>query len=710
MKQRFILLALVLGLALSIVPSAFAQWVDTKGPTDANARCIVANGDNVFLGTHGEGIYYSSDKGISWKNIASNWFVKALAYSGTTIYAGLENGGLLYSTDNGKTWQQVDFSGLNYNYNYVNALATSGKTVFAATVGGLIYSIDLGKTWEQIDTGLNSIGSITQAYALTIRSTNLYVGGFSSNTATIPLVINGATWNIINVGISRINNAIAVGDSAIFVAAALGSVSSPSMLFRSTDNRASWDTVYSMDSYTGMITGVTLNSGSVFMSTDHDSIFRSTDNGNTWTPICTGLTASPITTIVSEGGVLYAGSDDRAGIFRSIDNGDHWIATGGNGLSWSQVGKFASTTTHLFALADGVYSTTNNGDNWYPLPLTPLVNTATWITSLAAGGTNLFLGVERPPDPGGAQTTSGLFLSTDYGSNWQKLRSPSKDTEITGLAVIGSNLLANDGNDSTYVSTDTGKTWAHQTFPLNLSSFASRGSEVFATDFGDGISYSTDQGVTWKGFVTLSIGWSINCIAATDTCVFAGTNIGLYRMGNHSNVRFFPGGREVINTLLAIGNTLFAGTDGGIYMTTNDGASWTRIDQYYSQFGSSNLLYTFNGYLFGYFNACTVGRRSLSDFGVNEVRPTTLMTDRFRCFPNPTSSISTISFSNSQREFVNLNIVDILGKECAELFSGELEGGEHSYQWDASRFPPGMYVCLIRSNGLTKRLPVMVLR
>jgi hypothetical protein len=78
--------------------------------------------------------------------------------------------------------------------------------------------------------------------------------------------------------------------------------------------------------------------------------------------------------------------------------------------------------------------------------------------------------------------------------------------------------------------------------------------------------------------------------------------------------------------------------------------------------------------------------------------------------PNPFSSSAKLTFSSSDHGMVEVSISNLLGSKVARLFSGELEAGEHSFTWDAQDMPPGMYLCLIRANGSTRQMPLMLVR
>jgi hypothetical protein len=57
-----------------------------------------------------------------------------------------------------------------------------------------------------------------------------------------------------------------------------------------------------------------------------------------------------------------------------------------------------------------------------------------------------------------------------------------------------------------------------------------------------------------------------------------------------------------------------------------------------------------------------------------------------------------------------VTVVNLLGEEVARVFSGELQAGKHSFSWDASRMPPGMYECLVRMNGSVEQVEMVLAR
>jgi hypothetical protein len=92
------------------------------------------------------------------------------------------------------------------------------------------------------------------------------------------------------------------------------------------------------------------------------------------------------------------------------------------------------------------------------------------------------------------------------------------------------------------------------------------------------------------------------------------------------------------------------------------------------------------------------------------VKTSSSIASDIRVNPNPFSSSAKLSFSTSDRGTVEVSISNLLGSEVHRLFTGELEAGDHSFTWDAHDMPPGMYLCLVRANGITQKMPLMLVR
>jgi hypothetical protein len=79
-------------------------------------------------------------------------------------------------------------------------------------------------------------------------------------------------------------------------------------------------------------------------------------------------------------------------------------------------------------------------------------------------------------------------------------------------------------------------------------------------------------------------------------------------------------------------------------------------------------------------------------------------------YPNPFTQSTTITLTTPTSGVAELLVANLLGEEVAHLYDGELGAGEHSFTWNASGFPPGTYWGLVRMNGLTQELPMVLSR
>ncbi len=208
--------------------------------------------------------------------------------------------------------------------------------------------------------------------------------------------------------------------------------------------------------------------------------------------------------------------------------------------------------------------------------------------SLAVLGTELFAG--------GGNDTYGVYRSPDQGQTW--VASGLDSYVVFAITSVGGNLFAAAFDGGIFRSTDRGRTWTpvNQGLPapvqdLIINSLGVNGSALFAGILGHGVFRSLDQGNNWtavnSGLPEFSQGLAL---ATLGTTIFVSTGSGVYRSTDNGaswTVVGDPVGRVYSESLLASGNTLYAGTgsgfDGsggeGIYRSTDGGQSWTQVNQ-----------------------------------------------------------------------------------------------------------------------------------
>jgi ligand-binding sensor domain-containing protein len=238
---------------------------------------------------------------------------------------------------------------------------------------------------------------------------------------------------------------------------------------------------------------------------------------------------------------------------------------------------------------------------------------------------------------------SGVFRSADYGNSWEAANNGIDSAYVNSVVVIGNSLFV-------------------------------------AADGSIGIYRSDDSGVTWRA-----------------------ANTGIPQDSGFVNTYVFSDGNE----------NLFMGSDNGFFFSTNGGTSWVEADAGLPTSGATllNSVVSFTelgSEIFVGTSGAGVWRRPLSEMiNTSAVATTPSVEQSIAAYPNPFSQSSTITFSCAQSGAGEVTIVNLLGAEVARLFSGELSAGEHSFEWDASGVPAGMYVCVVRAGGEVQRIPIL---
>lgn len=189
----------------------------------------------------------------------------------------------------------------------------------------------------------------------------------------------------------------------------------------------------------------------------------------------------------------------------------------------------------------------------------------------------------------------GIFRSTNDGATWASADSGLPMENILSLSAIGKTLFAGTYGYGVYRSTDEGASWS----PVNVGlggkwaeSFAARqnasgDSDIFVGgEYGD-IKMSNDDGTNWKS-VHIGVGYTfVKSISSVGNTIFAGTNYGLYA-SNDEGVNWHDGGVSFsVNSTATEGGDVFVATDTGVFVSGDSGSTWLLI---YSKTSASYLF------------------------------------------------------------------------------------------------------------------------
>jgi hypothetical protein len=79
-------------------------------------------------------------------------------------------------------------------------------------------------------------------------------------------------------------------------------------------------------------------------------------------------------------------------------------------------------------------------------------------------------------------------------------------------------------------------------------------------------------------------------------------------------------------------------------------------------------------------------------------------------YPNPFNPGTTIKYIPPERAFVEIKVLDVLGREVATLVKQERSSGEHRVKWDASGVASGVYFYRLMVEGFVTTRKMLVLK
>ncbi len=81
-----------------------------------------------------------------------------------------------------------------------------------------------------------------------------------------------------------------------------------------------------------------------------------------------------------------------------------------------------------------------------------------------------------------------------------------------------------------------------------------------------------------------------------------------------------------------------------------------------------------------------------------------------RSYPNPFNATMTLQYSLLQSSGVTIEIYNIVGQQVAIIFEGDKQAGQHTFTWDASGFPSGVYFARLEAGKDSESIKVVLLK
>lgn len=325
----------IFGIALMLVLISCGQRSDTivsiaLHPTKPNI---------VYVATD-EAVYKSSDTGATWTRLAGELTrtrVISLALDpqlSATVFAGTMGDGTYKSPDGGRTWHQFN-AGIQkgtisaiVNQIVFNPLGT--EMIYAATTVGVFRSLDGGRNWAERMQGMTEVNFVV-TLAMDPQRPNVL---FAGTTGGVYRTINATeSWEKKTTGMVASDAkmaSMALGVNGLAIDPTNSDVvyaGTTNGLYKSTDQAEHWTKIGGsiQHAYVSAIQLDPTNPSTLYLATS-DRVQKSEDGGETWHPKTKGLEAASIRSLQispKDPRTLYVGTNG-GGLYRSTDAGEFW--------------------------------------------------------------------------------------------------------------------------------------------------------------------------------------------------------------------------------------------------------------------------------------------------------------------------------------------------------------------------------------------------
>jgi hypothetical protein len=457
---------------------------------------------------------------------------------------------------------------------------------------------------------------------------------------------------------------------------------------------AQWTPIDSTGSSAVLSLSVAADGSKIFAGTNGAGVYYSSNNGSTWTGASTSLGGSHVRTFAVYGSNLFAGTEN--GVYLTLSS---TIGTGSwAGWSAKNSGLTDKNILSLVVSADGmnvyagtssgVFRSSDNGTNW------TAVNsglTSTYVTALGVSGANLF-----------ATTLGGVFLSTNNGSSWTPINSGLTNSNVYTIAVSGTNLFVGT-DDGVFISSNNGTTWSAANTGLtsiDVNCLLVSGSSLFVGTFSGGVFLSTNNGTNWHAVNTSLTNAYVNTLAVNGPNLYVGTSTVTVVQGVGGEPGTLPveltsftvtTGRNAATlkwkTATEVNNYGFdversAAAAGKVQNSAS--AVWVKVG-FVEGHGTINTAQSYNFVDNSAAGSVVYRIKQIDRDGkfkysqeVNATVSAPHVYELSQNYPNPFNPSTTISFTVPADGRAVLKVYNIVGQEIGVLFDGQAEAGKYN--------------------------------
>lgn len=403
---------------------------------------------------------------------------------------------------------------------------------------------------------------------------------------------NGINWKDISIPKNTTGMSLVHNDTFVFVASIRG-------IFRTKDHGNNWETAISFN-INEAPTKLFINENILYTSIK-DTLCQSFNNGNTWQRTGLGKYAHSMT---FQDSFIFAATFQ--GLYRSADKGNSWtkVLNQTNGM---QVVKKDSLI--LFSTVMGVYKSYNSGNQWtytdygintdvlrglyvhnnaiwaatYKGPIKSIDNGNSW-TLVGNGSGKALYNLEDYTHTDSfliAGTSFGISVLDSINSIWMDRTSNMNSNSISVLYASDSTIYTGSLIGLS-CSKDLGKKWKN--IHPEGTHLIKWGDSLLAAAYKKFI-FSTNGGQTWVDKPTNVINSGIRKMYSYRGKIYISTGEGVYSSNNFGNqwTLMTNGlGKDPISAFNLNDKFFAAGTEQGLYISVDNGQSWMKKNDSFS--------------------------------------------------------------------------------------------------------------------------------
>lgn len=697
--------------------------------------------DNQTIIAVGNGIWKTSDRGVSWKGVYPGFdpdgtvLINCVDFSATLIgFAGTSNGKILKTVNGGNSWSYIN---PNYSGAYRSIKVLNPTTVvailrwvdnFGWEFSSVMKSTDGGTTWQRVfnerNIYMNDMSFIDENNGwISARSGKAYKtsdGGSTWSLVNLPSA--AADANCSSVSFRDLNNGIITLDI---------NNNTSTDIARTTDGGNSWDIIntgingYANEiQYTGVSSAYLLNFGSIV------SVLKTVNNGSSWSVACTTSVNRGMKFYNTSIGVLWADYQIAA-----TQNGcqDFDLSTWrpGHVYSYDASNMFA-TNTELSAPKQS-FLKMSDGLSWKNQSFTSNLSWVREVYSFRFLNPSLgYAMCTYEATPG--SYSFALLKSRDGGASWSSLLASSELVDYWFVNEQYGWYITSSGR--VYQTLDSGATWGQQTATgasfFSDITFVDQNNGWMGTWYNKGVYRTTNGGLLWNNITIPGLtNADINGLKFFDSMngylVGKSGSNGFIMKTNDGGLTWTNIAPPNVSIGQLYGNMFdvksptevyfYSGILRQLYRTGDGGASWQYIAIPALYSSSPNLgVSVINSqkiYLGGGSGILLVTKGFITSVEKSEETGTPDSYILHQNYPNPFNPVSTIKFSvpaGIREQNLTLKIFDINGKEIATLLDGEYGSGTYSVTFDGFVLSSGVYFYQLKAGTFEQTRKMMLLK